>query len=75
MLELILIIWLSIGFVISSSTFLYTIYQADYIEFTLEDLFALFVVLINGPLLGIYLLIEQFTHMDDLKIFKHHRRQ
>ena len=73
MLELILIIWLSIGFVISLATFLTTIYKSDYIEVTLEDIFALIVTIINGPILGLYLLVEKFITMNDVILFRHHR--
>ena len=75
MLESILIIWLSIGLVISLTTFLYTIYIVNNLEITLEDLFAFLISIINGPLLGIYLLIEKFVHMDDIVIFKHYRQE
>ena len=75
MLELILIIWLSIGFVISLATFLYTIYQANYVEITLEDIFALVVTILNGPVIGLYFLIEHFVTMNDVVLFKHHRRR
>lgn len=75
MLELILIIWLSIGFIISLTTFFVTMYKVDYIHITLEDLFALAVATVNGPLLGIYLLIEKFIDMDDVVLYRHHRQE
>jgi len=75
MLEILIIIWLSLGFVISLTTFFLTMYKTDYMQITLEDLFALIVIMFTGPIAGLYFLIEKFVHLDGIILFKHHRRQ
>lgn len=73
MLELIVIIWLSIGLLLSLSTFAITMYKANYIIFTLADLLNLVTTVFTGPMFGIYLLLGLFVDVEDVEIFTHHR--
>lgn len=73
MLELIVIIWLSIGLLLSLSTFAITMYKANYIIFTLADLLSLVTTVFTGPMFGIYLLLGLFVDVEDVEIFTHHR--
>jgi hypothetical protein len=73
MLELLLIIWLSIGFIVSLSTFFITLYETDYLVVTMEDVFALLVHITSGPLYILYMLLERYISMDDIELYVHHR--
>ena len=75
MLELILIIWLSIGFIISLATFLWDIYKADYYEFTLADLITIILITFSGPAAIGAFIFHSYKDVDNIVLFKHNRRQ